>query len=164
MGRSSLVVSAVFAGGSLLGALCGMGPAFAEPPTADEFRTLDTVPDRMAACSDAGADAYESGDAEQIRKAMDGEIACLTVIAADLGKTFYGAEAFGADGIEGALKRLRDPLGRLYATVQNDPVACAPACGTLYTIQSEDMYRRFLATLILDISERLKDDSPVHSE
>jgi hypothetical protein len=166
IGRSSIkgFVSVAFAGLFLLLAGLTPGLAGATELMAETYRQLDTVPDRMGACTDAVSDAYETGDVEQIRAAMNGEISCLKEVVAFLGETFYAPDAFGPEGILGLLARVSDPLGQMYYVLQTEPSACVPACGSLYGIQALDMYRRFLATLILDMTERLKDESPVHTE
>ncbi|MCF8481351.1 MAG: hypothetical protein K9H25_13030 [Rhodospirillum sp.] len=144
--------------------LLSVVPACAAELTADTYRLLDTVPDRMGACTDAVSESYDTGDAEQIRAAMNGEIACLKEVAAFLADTFYAPDAFGPGGITALLQRVSDPLGQMFYVLQTEPTACVPACGSLYGIQALDMYRRFLVTLILDMTERLKDESPVHTE
>jgi hypothetical protein len=157
--RAACVAAVFFAGQAL-----SFAPAAAAELTADTYRELDTVPDRMAACTDAVSESYETGDAEQIRAAMNGEISCLKEVLAFVAKTFYAPDAFGPDGILALLQRVSDPLGQMFYVLQTEPKACVPACGSLYGIQALDMYRRFLVTLILDMSERLKDESPVHTE
>lgn len=149
----------------LVGAGGGLAPpAAAAPPGPEAFQMLDAVPDWMARCAEADAEALESDDPTRALAAMIRENACLRGIVVYLAETFYAPEMFGAAGPGALLDQVSEPLDRLFSVLQTQPLACAPVCNEFYEIQAKDMTRRFLTTLILDMTERLKDDSPVHIE
>lgn len=150
--------------GAGLGLSGGAPLAQAAPPEPEVYRMLDNVPDWMARCSEAEANAFDTADSTQILAALVRENACLRGIVVYLAEAFYAPEVFGPQGIAGLLDDTTQPMDRLFSALQTQPLACAPACDPFYAIQAKDMTRRFLTTLILDLTERLKDDSPVHVE
>ncbi|CCG07042.1 hypothetical protein [Pararhodospirillum photometricum] len=138
--------------------------AQAGPLDPKTFAQLDAVPDRLAACAAGDSAAEDSGDPERLKTVMATEIVCLRALAVEVASTFYPADAFGPGGLKAVLGQLDEPLSRVFNAVQTKPQACAPACDPFYAVQAQDMTRRFLTTLILDMTERLKDDSPLHSQ
>lgn len=143
-------------------------------PTAETFGTLDTVPDRLEACSTASAmDTNE--DLEPVIRALQKDIVCLTGLANEIALVFYPPDAFGQGrgasvgqgrgaSMKTALDQANGDLLPIFMGLQTRPLACDPDCDRFYTLQAYDMNVRFLNTLILDMTERLKDDSPVHTE
>ncbi|MBE1237704.1 hypothetical protein IHV25_08595 [Phaeovibrio sulfidiphilus] len=138
----------------------------AEPPSAEAFALLDSVPDRLEACNTAGI-LDEAGDQAAVLKALQKDIACLVGLAGEISQTFYPSDAFGrgrGGSLSAALERVNAELLPVYVGVQTKPLACAPNCDAFYLRQAYDMNVRFLNVFILDMIERLKDDSPIHTE
>lgn len=134
-------------------------------PSVATFETLDTVPDRLEKCNTAGM--MESDDPAPVIKALQKDIVCLTGLANDIALVFYPPDAFGQGrpaSMKAALDQVNTDLLPLFVALQTRPLACDPSCDSFYTRQAYEMNARFLSALILEMTERLKDDSPIHTE
>lgn len=131
-----------------------------------DFQSLDQAAARADACEAKVRAAYESAvtDNEGILTALNKEARCLEVILFSVAREFYAADAFGLGGVETNFAKLRIELNQLYRTIYSEPRTCAPNCGDVYQIWASEAYVTSVRIMLDDMIDRLKDESPFHSQ
>lgn len=128
------------------------------------FLHINAAAQQADRCESRAQPAYESGDQEKILAALTEQRACLEGIFVATAQEFYTADAFGPGGAAARLADLRHSADTLLDPLYNKPRTCMPKCSSLYRVWAAEAYVTTLRSLLDDMLDRLKDESPYYRQ